>query len=300
MKILIVDDNSDALLIAKKRLEKECETIVCADGGKAGLEKAKLENPDLILLDIDMPDMSGFEVCQALKADPELCMIPVLFLSGSVSAENKIKGLDLGGVDYITKPFDSFELQARVRAALRTKNLQDLLIEHAHIDPLTGLPNRRALMERLQQEWARMERHGQPFSFIMADIDHFKKVNDTYGHIVGDQLLQEVAQVFAKQCRNIDMPARYGGEEFAIVVSGTTAAETLNLAERCRQEIEKINIPVNDGTLSTTVSLGIAEATGLTASEALIEHADEALYDAKTTGRNKVSSYDQIDQEIHA
>src|SRR3972149_3564470 len=238
MKILIIDDNPDALEIAKTRLKKECQNILCEEGGKAGLETAKREKPDLILLDIDMPDISGFEVCRALKADPELCMIPILFLSGLVSAEDKIKGLDLGGVDYVTKPFDAFELQARVRAALRTKNLQDLLIEYAHIDPLTGLPNRRALMERLQQEWHRMERHGQPFSFIMADIDYFKKINDKYGHPIGDILLKEVAQVIAKQCRTNDMPARYGGEEFAVIVAEKTAENAIHLAERCRQDIE--------------------------------------------------------------
>ena len=121
-------------------------------------------------------------------------------------------------MDYVTKPFDAFELRARVRAALRTKHLQDLLFEHAHIDPLTGLPNRRALMERLQSEWARIERHGGRLSFIMADIDHFKRVNDRYGHHVGDRLLQEVAGAIAGQCRETDLPARYGGEEFAILV----------------------------------------------------------------------------------
>jgi two-component system, cell cycle response regulator len=301
MKILIIDDNPDALIVAKSRLKNECKDILCAEGGKNGLEMAKKEIPDLILLDVDMPDMSGFDVCRALKANPELCMIPVLFLSGVVSPEDKIIGLDLGAVDYITKPFDSFELQARVRAALRSKNLQDLLIEHAHIDPLTGLPNRRALMERLQQEWNRMGRHSQPFSFIMADIDHFKKVNDTFGHLVGDQLLKEIAKVFAGQCRKIDLPARFGGEEFAIIVSDATAENTLNLAERCRKEIEKIAIPVDNDAARATVSFGIAEATGLSRPENLIERADEALYDAKATGRNKVVAYDKTRKEaLHA
>ena len=158
-----------------------------------GLKAARSEEPDLILLDLDMPDISGFDVCRSLKADAELCMIPVLFLSGSTTPEDKIVGLDLGAVDYVTKPFDAFELRARVRAALRTKHLQDMLFEHAHIDPLTGLPNRRALMERLQQEWARIERHGGRLSFIMADIDDFKSVNDRFGHHVGDKILQKVA-----------------------------------------------------------------------------------------------------------
>ena len=138
--------------------------------------------------------------------------------SGSGTPSDKVRGLDLGAVDYITKPFDDFELRARVRAAIRTKELQDLLIEHAHFDPLTGLPNRRALMDRLQMEWARMQRHGGELSFIMADVDYFKRVNDTYGHSVGDKVLQEVAKTIARQCRESDLPARYGGEEFAVVV----------------------------------------------------------------------------------
>jgi diguanylate cyclase (GGDEF)-like protein len=292
MKILIIDDNPDALEIAKSRLKKDCQDIFCEEGGKSGLETAKREKPDLILLDIDMPDMSGFDVCRALKADPELCMIPVLFLSGLVSADDKIKGLDLGGIDYVTKPFDTFELQARVRAALRTKKLQDLLVEFAHVDPLTELPNRRALMERLQQEWARMTRQGRPFSLIMADLDHFKKVNDKYGHTVGDQLLREVSKVFARQCRINDMPARYGGEEFAVVAEGT-ADKAGYLADRCRREIEKICIPIKDDTLNVTASFGVAEATGLTDPENLIERADEALYEAKLSGRNKVEFYDE-------
>ena len=168
---------------------------------------------------------------------------PGPFLSGSGTAEDKIRGLDLGAVDYVTKPFDTFELRARVRAALRTKHLQDLLIEHAQIDPLTGLPNRRALMERLQCEWARIERHGGQLSFIMADIDHFKRVNDVHGHQIGDKILQEVAGVIAQQCREVDLPARYGGEEFAIVVPGETTSGATRLADRCRKEITRFTLP---------------------------------------------------------
>ena len=217
-RLLLVDDDVESLAVAQARLADDEIEISCATGGRAGLEAAKSQNPDLILLDLDMPDMSGFDVCRILKADPELCMIPVLFLSGSGTPGDKVRGLDLGAVDYITKPFDDFELRARVRAAMRTKQLQDLLIEHAHIDPLTGLPNRRALMDRLQMEWARMQRHGGKLSFIMADIDYFKRVNDAYGHSIGDKVLQEVARTIARQCRESDLPARYGGEEFAVVV----------------------------------------------------------------------------------
>jgi two-component system, cell cycle response regulator len=297
MKVLIIDDSPEALAVAKSRLSKEGVEILCADGGRAGLEAAERERPDLILLDIDMPDISGLEVCRSLKADAELCMIPILFLSGSGTADDKVKGLDLGAVDYVAKPFDAFELRARVRAALRTKQLQDLLIEHAHIDPLTGLPNRRALMERLQREWARAVRHGGALSFIMADIDHFKRVNDAYGHNVGDKLLQEVAKVFSQQCRDVDLPARYGGEEFAVVVPDETASSTVFLAERCRLGIERVRLPVRAECVSATASFGVAEAAGLPSAEALVEHADKALYQAKGAGRNRVRAIAEADHE---
>jgi two-component system, cell cycle response regulator len=290
-KILIVDDNPDALAVAKTRLAKECLDIACADGGLAGLESAKRGKPDLILLDVEMPDFSGFDVCRALKSDPDLCMIPVLFLSGSGTAEDKVKGLDLGAVDYVTKPFDSFELRARVRAALRTKLLQDLLIDRAHIDPLTGLPNRRAMMERLQREWARSRRHDGNLAFIMADIDHFKNINDTHGHNIGDLALQEAAKAISASCREVDLPVRYGGEEFGIVVPDETASDALHLAERCRRSVEQIQIPLRAGTVRFTASFGATDASGADSIENLIERADHALYEAKQSGRNAARAY---------
>lgn len=291
MKILIIDDNPDALDVARTRLAKERVDISCADGGAAGLEAARHEKPDLILLDLDMPDISGFDVCRILKADPDFRMIPILFLSGSGTAEDKVRGLDLGAMDYITKPFDAFELRARVRAALRTKQLQDLLNENAHLDPLTGLPNRRALMERLQQEWARMKRLGGPLSFIMVDLDHFKKVNDTYGHNVGDRLLQETSKALAQECRKTDLPARYGGEEFAILVPDEPVSSAVHLAERCRQAVEKVFLTAHGATVRATTSFGVADAPGPSSAEALVERADEALYQAKEAGRNRVEQW---------
>lgn len=288
MKLVIIDDDVDALEVAKARLAKERLEIHCAVGGIAGLELVRRENPDLILLDLDMPDISGFDLCRRLKADPDLCMIPVLFLTGSTTATDKVKGLDLGAVDYVTKPFDAFELRARVRAALRTKHLQDLLIEHAHIDPLTGLPNRRALLERLQREWARIERHDGRLSFIMADIDHFKQINDRYGHHIGDKLLQEVSRVIAQECREMDLPARYGGDELAIVVPDESASGAASLAERCREEIAKLRVAACNQTVTVTASFGVADATGLSSPEALMKRADKALYRAKEAGRNTV------------
>jgi diguanylate cyclase (GGDEF)-like protein len=290
-RLLLVDDDVESLAVARARLADDGIEISYATGGRAGLEAAKCQHPDLILLDLDMPDMTGFDVCQILKADPELCMIPVLFLSGSGTPGGKVRGLDLGAVDYITKPFDDFELRARVRAAIRTKQLQDLLIEHAHVDPLTGLPNRRALMDRLQMEWARMQRHGGELSFIMADIDHFKRVNDTYGHSIGDKVLQEVARTIARQCRENDLPARYGGEEFAVVVPNEAISGATHLAERCRQEIENVNLPAKGKPIHPTVSFGVADADGVSSAELLIDRADQTLYQAKTAGRNRVAAW---------
>jgi len=288
MRILIVDDSPDALRLARVRLAKEGVDILCAAAGCEALEVARREKPDLVLLDVDMPGMSGFDVCRAIKADPNLSIIPVIFLSGSGSAEDKVRGLDMGAVDYVTKPFDAFELRARVRAALRTKRLQDLLAERAHIDPLTGLANRRALDERLRQEWARLSRHGGKLSLIMADIDNFKHINDTYGHSIGDVVLQAVAQAVANQCREMDFCARFGGEEFIILVPDESAANAARLAERCQRAIEGIRVETERDTVCPTASFGVCETEPDWTVEKLIEFTDQALYEAKRSGRNTV------------
>lgn len=291
MKILIIDDSPESVTIARSRLLRDGLEVVGANSGSDGLVAVKQEAPDLILLDIDMPDKSGFEVCRALKGNPGTSMIPIIFLTGSDSRRDIVKGLDLGAVDYITKPFNAFELRARVRAALRTKHLQDLLIEHARLDPLTELPNRRAMNERLQMEWSRIQRHGGSLSFIMADIDRFKHVNDMYGHTAGDLLLQRVAKTIAKQCRQIDFPSRYGGEEFAIIVPHSDASDAAQLAERCRQEIEAISVRAGEKIIRTTASFGVADAMGIGPMENLIRDADTALYGAKGGGRNRVELF---------
>jgi two-component system, cell cycle response regulator len=290
MKILIVDDSEDARLVATARLAHEGHEILCASDGPEGLEAAGRENPDLVLLDVDMPGMTGFEVCRRMKEDAATCSIPVIFLSGSGGIQDKVKGLDMGAVDFVTKPFDAFELRARVRAALRAKHLQDLLRKFALIDPLTELPNRRALDERLQQEWSRLLRHNGHLSVIMADIDQFKKVNDQFGHPAGDEVLRQVAHALAASCRTSDTPARYGGEEFVIVAPETAAGAAADLAERLRQSLCSKPLQVHGKAVSITASFGVADNEGLASPEALIQAADEALYRAKAAGRNCVKA----------
>jgi diguanylate cyclase (GGDEF)-like protein len=256
--------------------------------GKMALQAAQTDPPDLVLLDIIMPGMDGYEVCARLKADEKLKDIPVIFISALQETPDKVKGLDLGAVDFVTKPFDAFELRARVSAALRTKRMQDLLIEHAKIDPLTGLTNRRGLMERLQQEWARVHRHRGVLSFIMCDVDHFKQINDAHGHAVGDRALCEVSDAIVSCCRKNDFPSRYGGEEFAIVVPEEAVSAAARLAERCRLAVEAVRLSPEFEALRVTASFGVTDSTDVASPEELVQQADKVLYRAKNAGRNRV------------
>jgi two-component system, cell cycle response regulator len=290
MKILIIDDSPDARAIAKARLGPEGHRIVFAANGAEGLACAAKENPDLILLDVDMPDLSGFEVCRRLKNDPALNAIPVIFVSGSNDIPDKIKGLDLGAVDYVTKPFDAFELRARVRAALRTKRLQDILRDRALIDPLTELANRRAFDDRLGQEWARASRYALRLALIMVDIDHFKNVNDQHGHQVGDETLRQVARRFHMGFRQADLLFRYGGEEFTLLLPETTLASASQLAQRLRLGLCMEPVMVSGTRLDVTASFGVADNENMDKAEQLVAAADESLYQAKFQGRNAVCS----------
>jgi len=288
MKVLIIDDSREAVALVRARLAKDGLDVISANCGTTGLEAVRRELPDLILLDVGMPDISGFDVCRMLKADSELCMIPVVFLSGSDNAEDKVKGLNIGAIDYVTKPFDAFELQARVNAGLRTKYMQDLLTEHANIDPLTGLPNQRAMMTRLNEEWARVERHGRPLSFVMIEVDRFGRINNTYGRSAGDRTLQVTSETIASQCRQVDLPARCGGAQFAIIVPDDTAEQTTIVVKRCHSCIGKKQLKVNGKEIWMTASFGVADAAGKTSVKDLMEAAGEALHQARDAGGNCV------------
>lgn len=197
-RILIIDDSPEIQAIAKVRLAKENYAVHCANDGVSGIVLARELRPDLILLDVDMPHRDGFAVCTDLKMDPETRDIPVIFLSGVATTEDKIRGLDLGATDYISKPFDPAELLARVRSTLRTQYLVKLLAEKAMIDGLTGLWNRSYLDVRIAAELSAARRNETPLACIMADVDNFKKLNDTYGHHFGDEVLRELACLFTR------------------------------------------------------------------------------------------------------
>jgi diguanylate cyclase (GGDEF)-like protein len=286
-KLLVIDDSRDVHTLIRCRLAREAVELHAAYGGDEGVAAAAAVHPDLILLDVEMPGRDGFDVCRALKADDRTMHIPVIFLTGAASSEEKIRGLELGATDYIVKPFDPAELRARVRASLRTKRLVDLLSKKAMIDGLTGLWNRTYLDAQLCAALSAARRTGAPLSCIMADVDRFKAVNDTYGHSFGDEVLRAVAEVFSRACRAEDVVCRYGGEEFAVLLPNTPPAQAAAAAERLRELVEGLALTWREGVVKVTCSFGVAHLGGRVP-PTVIELADQALYKAKHAGRNRV------------
>jgi diguanylate cyclase (GGDEF)-like protein len=235
-----------------------------------------------------MPDVDGFETCRRLKADPATASLPIIFLTARAAAEEMVWGLDLGANDYVTKPFKLSELLSRVRAALRTSHLVRLLEEKALIDPLTGLGNRAMFGERFAAEVALRIRSGDALSCIVLDVDHFKDINDKYGHPFGDHVLSKIGEALTEICRVEDVACRHGGEEFAILLPRTSADKAALLAERMRLAIAKVPFWQKGDALTVTCSFGVAEAAG-TFDRLMLERADAALYQSKEHGRDRVS-----------
>ena len=200
-RVLVIDDSEPIHKLVAARLRPEGLEVVCELDGERGIARAVSDPPDLILLDVDLPDVDGFEVCRQMKEHPATRDVPIIFLTGTTSTDSKVRGLDLGAVDYVTKPFDQVELRARVRAALRTKRLQDILEQQSFLDGLTGLWNRAYMDRRLESELNVTRRYGRPLSLVLADIDHFKSVNDTHGHLFGDVVLQGIGEALRAHAR---------------------------------------------------------------------------------------------------
>jgi diguanylate cyclase (GGDEF)-like protein len=288
-RILLIDDSTDIHFQVRLMLSDESVEVATVASGPEGIAAAKLRAPDLILLDVDMPAPNGFEVCKSLKSDQATLSVPVIFLTGMSSTEEKIRGLNLGATDYVTKPFEPAELRARVQAALRTKYLIDLLAQRAMVDGLTGLWNKTYFEKRLSAEMAASARTGRIVGCIAGDVDHFKKVNDTYGHPAGDQILRTVAQTMLGVIRQEDVLCRVGGEEFSVLTGDATAGGAAALAERLRKAIEQTRCVYQGTQISVTCSFGVVESGGGSVNANLIEQADKALYQAKAQGRNRVA-----------
>ncbi len=300
--ILAVDDDPTNLLLLSKILSKAGYRVAQANNGAECLDYVGTTIPDLILLDIRMPEMDGFEVCQRLKADDDTAGIPVMFLTAEGrSDENVTAGFGAGACDYITKPFGRADVLARIQLVLKQREVQESYKKLANKDPLTGLDNRRRLYERLVEMMSETHRHGRPLAVAMIDLDKFKRVNDAYGHDFGDHVLVEFARLMQIKSRLEDLPCRFGGEEFILVMPNTGFEEAVAVAERLRVSWSRTVFETPDGgRTSVTASFGIACALpdeGVVDGDDVIKRADEAMYAAKNSGRNRVVRADQMPPE---
>jgi diguanylate cyclase (GGDEF)-like protein len=280
-KILIVDDNVKTRKMLRRHLTKGGYKVSEAENGKVALEKIRDELPEVVLLDVMMPDMTGFEVCQQLHKTPQYELIYIIMLTALTDSEYKIEGLDNGADDYVTKPFDISELFARIRVGERTT----IKKREATIDGLTKVYNRNYFDMYLAQEVSRSKRYKRELSLIITDIDHFKQVNDTYGHLTGDTVLQEFTQIIMQQCRKSDLIARFGGEEFIILLPETPLEGGIIVAERMCQQIATHTFQEAE---HITASFGVANLIMDRDGRELLRRADCVLYKAKKNGRNQV------------
>jgi len=289
-RVLIVDDSPDVHRLLGVRLKSEQLDLEHAESGEAAVDRIREHAPDLVLLDLDMPGMDGFEVLRCIKDDSETVHLPVIVLSGLQSSQDKVTAFDLGAVDYITKPFDLTELRVRVRSALRLHGLLQMLSQRAQLDGLTGLWNRAYFDQRWTEEVAACQRHARPLSLAIIDADHFKSINDTYGHPAGDQVLVGIGQILRRALRQSDVPCRYGGEEFVVIMPETTPEEACVVCERVRQTLEDVQWERHPER-TVTCSIGLCGSTGATDTPAdvWLQTADELLYQAKQGGRNRVA-----------
>ena len=289
--ILIIDDEKTNLDILGSILSPVYNLLISRNGPRA-IELAKEHKPDLILLDVLMPDMSGFEVITKLRESEETCKIPVIFITGLTSAQDEEKGFFLGAVDYIAKPFNKAIVKARVNTHIRIVDQMRMIERIGLIDPLTKISNRRGFENRLDAEWNRAFREKTPIGILMLDVDKFKCYNDAYGHQQGDETLKAFAETITKTLkRPVDFAARWGGEEFVILLPGADLGGATEVADRVRENVEALVVPTEEGAETRmTVSIGVNSAipdTCITIDE-FIKKADQALYTAKAQGRNKV------------
>jgi len=296
-RILIIDDSKLILHVAKTILNKQGHQVLLAEDGNIGLQTAATEHPDLILLDLILPGIDGYEVCQRIKKGDATSEIPVIMLTSKTEAADKVRGLEMGASDYVTKPFDEGELIARVNIHLQIRELHESLKEKnrqlkemANRDGLTGLYNHRYFQEMISKDFQRAVRYHESLSCVMFDIDHFKKFNDNYGHQAGDMVLKTLGDLIEELVRDSDLSARYGGEEFVLLMYHTAPKEALMVAERLRKSVEQHKFQVDNLTLAVAISVGVASFPHpeIVDAKTLIECADKALYRAKGEGRNRV------------
>lgn len=297
-RVLIIDDEKSNLMILGDILRDEVDVIVAKDGTQ-GLDKAIRYQPDLILLDVVMPGMSGFDVIQQLRRDERTAAIPVIFISALADAGHEEKGLMLGACDYVHKPFHTAIVLARVRLHLQLAKHRAMLEQLAHIDPLTEIANRRRYEEVLLTEWHAAARAESCLALVMVDIDNFKQYNDHYGHAAGDKVLQTVARVLSSQLkRPRDFVARYGGEEFVVLLPDNNCQGSLEIMQACRSAVEALRIEnctvQNQPWVTISVGGVCFQPSAHQGPETCLKIADDMLYQAKHQGKNRVVWFDAV------
>ena len=297
--VLAVDDHRVNLVLLERHLAGTGLTVISVDNPKRALEIAAQQQPDLILLDVMMPGIDGYEVCRRLKADPITADIPIIFVSAMDDTADKVLGLNLGAVDYMTKPLDARELRTRVAVALEMAATRKKLAAEAMTDELTALANRRHLCEVLEREVDQAKVNGTDLALMMLDLDHFKHINDTYGHLGGDIVLKQFAEILGQEVYALDLVARYGGEEFVIVMPGADGPAALKAAERIRQATAQCHWKMSIDAVIITVSVGVCTLRSCQSEsvEDLLKSVDKALYAAKRNGRNRTVCWEQIQHD---
>jgi diguanylate cyclase (GGDEF)-like protein len=290
-KLLIVDDQTTNIQLLHQAFSAEFQVFMATTGDKS-LAICTTEAPDLVLLDVMMPEMDGYEVCKKLKSNPRTADIPVIFVTAHTDAASEEHGLDLGAVDYISKPINIKIVRARVKAHIALKRQSDMLRNFAFVDGLTGVRNRRYFDEHLGTEVARAHRSKSPLSLVMMDVDFFKRFNDCYGHQAGDDCLRSVASLLnASIKRPADFVARYGGEEFVCLLPETPFQSAYALAEIIRKAIEECKIAHAESSVAPWVTLSLGVSTLVphrpVSGGELLKLADSNLYQAKHLGRNR-------------
>ncbi|CAN5479818.1 diguanylate cyclase [soil metagenome] len=289
--ILVIDDELINIEIVAEEFDCDFD-VIFANDGLEGIQAARESRPDIILLDVLMPGISGHEVCARLKADPATNKIPVIFITALSDATQEIRGLEAGAVDYVTKPINPAVVRARVQIQMELRNARMQLEQLATTDGLTGLANRRHFDERIKAEFERLRRAGTALSVLMIDVDHFKLFNDSYGHLAGDECLKHLAAVIRRMVRRpADLGARFGGEEFICLLPEVDHAGALAVAENIRAGVEALAIEHRRSSTGTCVTISVGIATchcgAESTSNQLMATADEALYAAKESGRNR-------------
>jgi len=305
ISVLAIDDSELIHRLLRLRLQYEPYTLHNANSSIEGLRLAAELRPDIILLDIDMPNMDGFELITKLKNDPKTNEIAVIFVSGANDPKNRVRGLDAGAIDFISKPFDIIELKARLRSVAKSQRMIQLLRDQAQIDANSGLFNRAYFDQRLRGEVAEATRHDRPLTLVLADIDNFKETNDRFGHLFGDLVIERFASII--NCRRAsDVACRVGGEEFGIILPQTNQQDVFELLENYRKQFEQMEWQEHPGP-SLTASFGACDLEScqtapptLLTPTVLFKGADDAMYQAKHSGRNKVVLYEKKNNPVVA